>query len=86
MINAHTTSRTPPASDISLGSLTLPASEDGDFVESILRYILMVMFVALNEVCGLYGFFVYHILSYSFGSFSVIVYMVVCFVCFCLIL
>ena len=38
------------------------------------------------EVCCLYGFFFYHILSYSFGSIFCIVYIVVCFVCFCLIL
>jgi hypothetical protein len=39
------------------------------------------------EFCYLYGFFVYHIPSCSFGSFSfIIVYMVVCFVYFCLIL
>jgi hypothetical protein len=30
--------------------------------------------------------FFYHILSYSFGSIFIIVFMVVCFVCFCLIL
>jgi hypothetical protein len=29
------------------------------------------------EVCCLYGFFIYHILSYSFGSFFIIVY--ICF-------
>jgi hypothetical protein len=40
------------------------------------------------EVCCLYGCFVYHILSYSFVSIFIILYeyMVVCFVCFCLIL
>jgi hypothetical protein len=32
------------------------------------------------------AFFVYHILSCYFGSFFIIVYMVVCFVCLCLIL
>jgi len=35
---AHTTSRTLPTCDISLGSLTSPASEAGDFVEFILLY------------------------------------------------
>ena len=30
-----------------------------------------------------YGFFIYHIHSFSFGSFLFIVYMVVCFVYFC---
>jgi hypothetical protein len=39
-----------------------------------------------GEVCCLYGFFVYHILSYSFGSISIIIYMAVCFVCFRLML
>jgi hypothetical protein len=34
LIYAHTTSRIPPTSDIS--SITLPAPEAGDFVESIL--------------------------------------------------
>jgi hypothetical protein len=39
------------------------------------------------EVCCLrvYGFFVYHILSCSYGSVFIVVHMVVCFVCFCLI-
>jgi hypothetical protein len=36
LIYAHTTSRTLPACDISLGSLTLPAPEVRDFVELIL--------------------------------------------------
>jgi hypothetical protein len=35
---AHTIPRTVPTCDISLGSLTLPASEAGDFVELILLY------------------------------------------------
>jgi hypothetical protein len=38
------------------------------------------------EVCCLYGFFVYHILSCSFGSIFITVYMAVCFVCLCVIL
>jgi hypothetical protein len=39
------------------------------------------------EVCCLHGCFVYHILSCSSGSILlIIVYMVVCFVYFCLIL
>jgi hypothetical protein len=37
------------------------------------------------EVCCLYGFFVYHILSCFLDSIYTIVCMVVCFVCFCLI-
>jgi hypothetical protein len=36
LIYAHTNSRTLPTCDISLGSLTLPAPEAGDFVELIL--------------------------------------------------
>jgi hypothetical protein len=39
-----------------------------------------------HEVCCFYGFSVYHIPPCSFGSFFIIVYMVVCFVYFCLIL
>ena len=38
LIYAHTTLRTVPTGDISLGSLTLPAPEAGDFVELILQY------------------------------------------------
>jgi len=38
MIYANTTSRTVPTCHISLGSLKLPAPEDGDFVELILLY------------------------------------------------
>jgi hypothetical protein len=38
LIYAHTTSRTLPTCDISLDSLTLPTSEIGDFVETILLY------------------------------------------------
>jgi len=33
LISAHTTARTFPICDISLGSLTLPTPEAGDFVE-----------------------------------------------------
>lgn len=39
-----------------------------------------------SEVCCLYGFIVYDILSCYFGSFLITVYMVVYFVCLCLIL
>jgi len=39
LIYAHTTSRTLPPFDISLGSLTLPAPEAGDVVELILLYV-----------------------------------------------
>ena len=38
LIYAHTTSRTAPTCDVSLGSLTLPAPEAGDFVDLILLY------------------------------------------------
>ena len=38
LIYAHTNSRTLPTCDISLGSITLPASEAGDFVKLILPY------------------------------------------------
>jgi hypothetical protein len=40
-VYAHTTSRTAPTCDISLGSLTLPAPEAGDFVQLILLYLMM---------------------------------------------
>ena len=39
MIYAHTTSRTLPTCDVSLGSLTLTAPEAGDFMELILLYV-----------------------------------------------
>ena len=39
--NAHTTSRTLPNSDISLGSLTSPAPKAGGFVELILLYVIL---------------------------------------------
>ena len=55
-------------------------------MESVLLYIIMVEFAVYYEVCCLYGFYVYHIFSYSFGSICINVYMVVCFVRFCLIL
>jgi hypothetical protein len=38
LIYAHTTSPTLPTSDMSLGSLTLPAPKAGDFVDLILLY------------------------------------------------
>jgi hypothetical protein len=38
-----------------------------------------------HEVCCLYGCFFYHIISYSFRSICVVVFKVVCFVCFRLI-
>jgi len=44
------TSRTVPTCDISLGSLTLPATEAGDFVELILLYTALVL-VVFNECC-----------------------------------
>ena len=39
LIYAHTTLRTFATCDISLGSLTVPASEAGDFVKLILLYV-----------------------------------------------
>jgi hypothetical protein len=42
-------------------------------------------FLFINGFSFINVFFVYHILSCSFGSIFFIVYMVVCFVCFCLI-
>jgi hypothetical protein len=50
LIYAHTTLRTVLTCDISLGSLTLPASEAGDFVELILLYTMPVL-VVFNECC-----------------------------------
>ena len=48
---------------------------------------IIVRYIDHRKVCCLYGFFVYHILSCSSVSiFFIIPYMVVCFVCFCLIL
>ena len=41
--NAHTTSRTLPNSDISLGSLTSLAPEAGGFVEFILLYVILTL-------------------------------------------
>ena len=38
LIYAHTTSRTLPTFDIRLGSITLPATKVGDFVELVLLY------------------------------------------------
>jgi VIT1/CCC1 family predicted Fe2+/Mn2+ transporter len=47
----------------------------------IRRYIDHMKFAAY------YGFFIYHIISYCFGSIFMVLYVCfVCFVCFCLIL
>ena len=47
LIYAHTTSRTLPTCDISLGSLTLTAPEAGDFVELIVHYFFTFMIVGI---------------------------------------
>ena len=48
---------------------------------------IIVRYIDHMKLAALCGFLIYHILSYAFGSiFFIIVYMVVCFVCFCLIL
>lgn len=46
-INAHTSSRTLPICDISLDSLTLPASEAGNFVGLLLLYAKMCVILLL---------------------------------------
>jgi len=52
LIYAHTTSRILPTGDISIGSLTLPAPEAGDFVELILLCKLVTVHWTRHEVTG----------------------------------
>jgi hypothetical protein len=52
-LHTHTNSRTPPTCDVSLGSVTLPASEAGDFEELILLYVYVFRIVSILHVLPL---------------------------------